>query len=56
MENLYIVGAVTLEGTRSFDSDTLANRLFGPLNVSPQSSDELSANVTGSQVPNLWQQ
>ena len=52
MENLYIVGAVTLEGTRSFDSDTLANRLFGPLNVSPQSSDELSANVTGSQVPN----
>ena len=52
MENLYIVGAVTLEGTRSFDSDAIANRLFGPLNVSPQSSDELFVNVTGSAVPN----
>lgn len=52
MENLYIVGAITLEGTRSFDSDALANRLFGPLNISPKSSDELFVNVTGSQVPN----
>lgn len=52
MENLYITGAATFEGTRSFDSDALAHCLFGALTPSINSSDELSINVSGSQVPN----
>ncbi len=50
MENLYAVGALTLEGTRSFDPDALAHCLFGFGNVSTLASDEFSINVTGSQV------
>lgn len=52
MENLYITTAVTLEGTRSFDSDALTHALFGFIEPSETASDELSVAVTGSQVPN----
>lgn len=51
MENLYITTAVTLEGTRSFDSDALTHALFGLIDPSVTASDELSVAVTGSQVP-----
>ncbi len=52
MENLYITGAVTLEATRSFDSDALTHCLFGITTPSVNSSDVMTVNVTGSQVPN----
>ena len=52
MENLYITGALTLEGTRSFDSDALAHCLLGITTPSTSSSDEPSLQVSGSQVPN----
>ena len=52
MENLYITGAITFEGTRSFDSDALAHCLFGAFTPSINNSDELSIGVSGSQVPN----
>lgn len=51
MENLYVTGAVTLEGTRSFDSDALTHCLFGLTQRSPVNADELIVNVTGSAVP-----
>lgn len=51
MENLYITTAVTLEGTRSFDSDALTHALFGLTEPSRTAADELSVAVTGSQVP-----
>lgn len=52
MENLYVTTAVTIEGTRSFDSDALAHCLFGLNEPAQFASDELSVAVTGSQVPN----
>ncbi len=52
MENLYITGAITLEGTRSFDPDALAHCLFGFNTPSPFSSNEVAIQVAGSQVPN----
>jgi hypothetical protein len=52
MENLYITGAVTLEGTRSFDSDALAHCLFGAFTPDLNCSDQVSIGVSGSQVPN----
>lgn len=52
MENLYITTALTIEGTRSFDSDALAHCLFGLNEPAQFASDELSVAVTGSQVPN----
>lgn len=51
MENLYVTTAVTIEGTRSFDSDALTHCLFGFTEPSLTASDELSVAVTGSQVP-----
>ena len=51
MENLYITTAITIEGTRSFDSDALTHALFGLVEPSVTASDELSVAVTGSQVP-----
>lgn len=51
MENLYITSALTVEGTRSFDSDALSHCLFGLIDPSVTASDELSVAVTGSQVP-----
>ena len=52
MENLYITSAITLEGTRSFDSDALAHALFGFTTPSVTASDELTVTISGSQVPN----
>lgn len=52
MENLYVTGAVTLEGTRSFDSDALSHCLFGLSRRSDSNSDQLFVDVTGSAVPN----
>ncbi len=52
MENLYITGYATLEGTRSFDSDALAHCLFGAFTPSLNDADALSIGISGSQVPN----
>ena len=52
MENLYITTGITIEGTRSFDSDALTHALFGLTEPSLTASDELSIAITGSQVPN----
>lgn len=52
MENLYVTGAITLEGTRSFDSDALTHCLFGLSRRSDINSDQLFVDVTGSAVPN----
>lgn len=50
MENLYIAGSLTLEGTRSFDADAIAHNLFGPY-ASLNDSSEVAIRVAGSQVP-----
>jgi hypothetical protein len=52
MENLYVTGAITLEGTRSYDSDALAHCLFGAFTPSINNANELSIGISGSQVPN----
>lgn len=52
MENLYVTGAITIEGTRSFDADALSHCLFGLNRRSDVNSDQLFVDVTGSQVPN----
>lgn len=50
MENLYVTGGITVEGTRSFDPDALTHCLFGLTQRSLTNSDELFVNVTGSAV------
>lgn len=56
MENMYITAAVTLEGTRSFNPESIAQCLFGPLNCNDCASgcgDNCpSITVSGSRVPN----
>lgn len=52
MENFYLTGAITLEGTRSFDADALTHFLFGATAPSATSPDQLGINISGSRVPN----
>jgi len=52
MENLYITGAITVEGTRSFDADAITHNLFGITEPSLRSADELGITISGSHVPN----
>jgi hypothetical protein len=57
MENLYITGAVTLEGTSSFNAQEITRCLFGRFDCAQDCSSECndhspSITVSGSRVPN----
>lgn len=56
MENMYITGAITLEGTRSFNSDSITHNLFGSFDCCdcPSGCGDFSPSITvsGSRVPN----
>lgn len=55
MENMYITGAITLEGTRSFNSDTISHCLFGTFDcndcIGTCGDFCPSITVSGSRVP-----
>ena len=51
VENFYLTSALTFEGTRSFDADAIAGRLFG-ISRAPQFNDKTAIRISGSQVPN----